>query len=72
MVVFSFVCFGGDEMAIAKLKRHKPLDIDQIPTELITAGGRNLCYQIHKLVNSIRNEDEFPAERKESIIVTYP
>jgi len=59
-------------MAIAKLKRHKPLDIDQIPTELITAGGRNLCYQIHKLVNSIRNEDEFPAERKESIIVTYP
>jgi hypothetical protein len=28
------------EMAIEKLKRHKSPGIDQIPTELIKAGGR--------------------------------
>jgi len=31
-----------------------------------------MCYKIHKLINSVWNEDEFPVERKESIIVpTY-
>jgi len=28
-----------------------------------------MCYQIHKLVNSVWNEDEFPVEWKESIVV---
>jgi hypothetical protein len=30
------------EMAIEKLKRHKSPDTDQIPTELIKAGGRTI------------------------------
>jgi hypothetical protein len=37
------------ELAIKKIKRHKPPDIDQIPIELITAGGRTLRSEIHKL-----------------------
>jgi hypothetical protein len=28
-----------------------------------------MCYEIHELINSIWNEDEFPVERKESYIV---
>jgi hypothetical protein len=47
LAAFSLVCFGGDEMAIEKLKRHKPTDIDQIPAELIKAGGRTIRYEIH-------------------------
>jgi hypothetical protein len=35
------------EMAIEKLKRHKSPDIDQIPAELIKAGGRTIRSEIH-------------------------
>jgi hypothetical protein len=36
------------EIAIEKLKRHKSPGIDQIPAELIKAGGRRICSEIHK------------------------
>jgi hypothetical protein len=52
-------------MAIEKLKRHK----DQIPAELIKAGGRTIRSEIHKLINSIWNKKELPEQWKESIIV---
>jgi hypothetical protein len=41
------------EMAIEKLKRHKSPGIDQIPAELIKAGGRIIRSEIHKLIISI-------------------
>jgi hypothetical protein len=41
------------EMANEKLKRHKSPGIDQIPAELIKAGGRTICWEIHKLINSV-------------------
>jgi len=41
------------EMAIEKLKGHKSLGTDQIPSELIKARGRTICSEIHKLINSI-------------------
>ena len=34
----------------------------------IKEGGRTICYEIHKLINSIRNKGGLPEERKESII----
>ena len=34
-------------MAIEKLNRHKSPAIDQIPTELITAGGKTIRSEIH-------------------------
>ena len=50
------------ELAIEKLKSHKSLGIDQIPTELIKAGSRTIHYKIHKLINSIWNKEELPKE----------
>jgi len=41
------------EMAIKKLKSHKSPGIIQIPAEMIKAGGRTICYEIHKLIISI-------------------
>jgi len=35
------------ELAIDKLKSHKSPGIDQIPAELIKAGGRTICLEIH-------------------------
>ena len=53
----------------AKLKRHKSPGTDQIPAELIKAGGRTICSEIHTLINSIWNKQELPEESKKSIIV---
>jgi len=35
------------DMAIEKPKRHKSPDIDQIPAQLIKAGGKIFCYETH-------------------------
>jgi hypothetical protein len=57
------------ELAIEKLKSHKSPGIDQIPAELIKAGGRTISCEIHKRIISIWNKEGLPEERKESIIV---
>jgi hypothetical protein len=57
------------EIAIAKLKKYKSPGSDQIPAELIQAGGKILLSEIHKLMNSVRNKKELPYQWKESIIV---
>jgi len=44
-------------MAIEKIKSKKSPSIDQIPVELIKAGGRTICSEIHKLITSIWNKD---------------
>jgi hypothetical protein len=45
-------------------------DIDQIPVELIKAGGRTIRSEVCKLINSIWNKEELSVEWEESIIVT--
>jgi hypothetical protein len=57
------------EMAIEKLKRHKSSGTDQIPAELIKAGGRIIQSDIYKFIISIWNKEELPEEWKESVIV---
>jgi hypothetical protein len=54
------------EMAIEKLKRHKSPCIDQVPAELIKAGGRTFGCAIHKLIISVLNKVELP---KESVVL---
>jgi len=48
------------EVAIEKLKSHKLPGIDQIPAELIKAGGRTIHGAIHKLIIGIWNKEELP------------
>jgi len=57
------------ELTIDKLKSHKSPGIDQIPAELIKAGGRTICLEIRKLITSIWKKEKLPEEWKESIIV---
>ena len=56
-------------MAIEKFKSHKSPCIDQIPAELIKAGGRTIRHEIHKCIISIWNKEELPEERKESTFI---
>jgi hypothetical protein len=57
------------ELAIEKLKSHKSPGTDQIPAELIKAGGRTIRCAIHKLIIAIWNKKELAEEWKESIIL---
>jgi hypothetical protein len=56
------------EMAIEKQKRHKPPSTDQIPANLIKAGGRAIFSEMRRLINSIWTKEKLLEER-ESIIV---
>jgi hypothetical protein len=56
------------EIAIAKLKKYKSPGSDEIPSELIQAGGRILLSAIHKLITSVWNK-ELIDQWKECIIV---
>ena len=58
------------ELAIEKLNSHQSRGIDEIPAELIKAGCRTICSEIHKLIISIWNKVELSEEWKELIIVS--
>jgi hypothetical protein len=57
------------EIAVANLKKYKLPGNDQIPAELIQAGGETLWPKIHKFLNSVWNKEELPDQWKEIIIV---
>jgi len=57
------------ELAIGMQKSHKSPGIDQVPAEVIKAGGRTICLEIHKLITSIWKKEKLPEEWKESIIL---
>jgi hypothetical protein len=57
------------EIATAKLKKYKSPGSDEIPAELIQAGGEMLLSVIHKFINSVWNKKELPDQWMESIIV---
>jgi len=52
------------ELAIGKLKSHKSPGIDEIPAELIKAGGGTICGEIHKLITSISKKEKLSEEWK--------
>jgi hypothetical protein len=49
-----------NEIAIGKLKKYKSPGSEEIPAELIQAGGEMLLCAIHKLINSVWNKEELP------------
>jgi hypothetical protein len=57
------------DVFIRKLKRYECPGVDQIPAELIQAGGETLRSEIHKLIKLIRKKEELPHRWKESIVV---
>jgi hypothetical protein len=50
-------------------KECKSPGIDQIPAELIKAGGRTIRCAIHKLIIVVWNKEELPEEWKELVLV---
>jgi hypothetical protein len=60
----------GVEITIGKLKSYKYPSTDQIPVEMIKAGGETLYSEIQKLICSIWNKEKMPQQGKESITVS--
>jgi len=56
-------------LAIQKLKSLRSPGIDQIPSEMVKAGGKTIRLEIHKIIHSIWNKGELPEDWKESITV---
>ena len=54
---------------IENTKSYKAPGINQIPAELIKAGGRKIGYEFHKLIISIWKKENLLEVWKESIIV---
>jgi hypothetical protein len=57
------------EIPIAKLKKYESTGSDQLPADLIQAGGEILLPTTHKLINSVCNKEELPDQWTESVIV---
>jgi hypothetical protein len=57
------------EVVIGKLKRYKSPGVDQIPAELIQAGGETLHSEIHKLIKLLWYNEELPHQWKQSIAI---
>jgi hypothetical protein len=58
-----------EEIAIGKLKSYKSPGTDQIPAELIKAGGEIFYSELHTLISAMWNKEVLPQQWKESIIV---
>ena len=58
------------ELAIEKLKSHKSPGTDQIPAELIKAGGSTIRCEINKLIAAIWNKEELPGELNGKTCIT--
>jgi hypothetical protein len=50
------------EMPIENTKRHRLTGIDLMPEKMIKAQDRKIRSEIHTLINSIWNKEEFPEE----------
>jgi len=57
------------EISIKKLKIFESPGIDNIPAELIKAGGRALVKKLHKLISAVRRKQKLPKEWNISVIV---
>jgi len=47
------------ELPFEKQKSYKSSGIDQIPAELIKAGGRTIRYEIHKFIMKLNGTHQF-------------
>jgi hypothetical protein len=59
------------EIAIAKLKNYNSPGSDQIPAELIQAGGEVLLSAIHKLINSVWNKEECLSKGRSLVLYQF-
>ena len=59
-------------IAVASLKRGKSAGVDDIPAELVQAGGETMIDGLTEICNRIRRTGEWPTSWTQSLIITLP
>ena len=60
------------EIAVASLKRGKSAGVDNIPAELVQAGGETMIDVLTEICNRIWRTAEWPTPWTQSLIITLP
>ena len=60
------------EIAVASLKKEKSAGVDNIPAELVQAGGEIMIYVLTEICNWIWRTGEWPTPWTQSLIITLP
>ena len=60
------------EIAVASLKKRKSAGVDNIPAELVQAGGKTMITVLTKICNEIWRTEEWPTRWTQSLIITLP
>ena len=60
------------EIAVASLKKRKSAGVDNIPAELVQAGGETMKYVLTEICNRIWRTGEWPTPWTQSLIITLP
>ena len=60
------------EIAVASLKKGKSAGVDNIPAELVQAGGETMIEVLTEICNRIWRTGEWPTPWTQSLIITLP
>ena len=60
------------EIAVSSLKKGKSAGVDNIPTELVQAGGENMIDGLTEICNRVWRTGEWPTSWTQSLIITLP
>ena len=60
------------EIVIASLKKGKSVGLDNIPAELVQAGGETMIGVLTEICNRIWRTGEWPTPWTQSLIITLP
>ena len=60
------------EIAVASLKTGKSGGVDNIPAELVQAGGEIMIYVLTGICDRIWRTEEWPIPWTQSLIITLP
>ena len=60
------------EITVAALKKGKSAGVDNIPAELVQAGGEPMIDVLTKICNKIWKTGEWPTPWTQSLIITLP
>ena len=60
------------EIAVASMKKGKPAGVDNIPAELVHAGGETMIDVLTEICNRIWRTGEWPTPWTQSLIITLP
>ena len=60
------------EAAVKMLKKGKSAGVDNIPGELVQAGGEDMISILHRICNKIWKTGEWPKDWTQSLVITLP